>query len=112
MKIRLEVKKSSLQSWRNLELRFGNSTALPVSLSQAPPILGHDRKGVTDACKWTKRLPAHHKGQNLGSVNNSWCTPVSHGVECLYRTCQHFYSARQQVVETQSFPAKQLPLLR
>lgn len=70
------------------------------------------RKGMTDQCKGTRRLRAHHKGQNLGSVKDSGCTPFSHGVECLYKTCQHFFSASQQVVETQSLPVNQLPLLR
>lgn len=70
------------------------------------------RKEMTDQCKETKRLQAKHKGQDLGSAKNPGCTAFSHGVEYLYKTCQHFFSARQQVVETQSLPVNQLPLLR
>lgn len=70
MKIRLEVKRSSLQRWRTPELRFWKQHS-PSSKSQpSPPILGHDRKGVTDGCKGTKRSRANHEGQNLGSVKD------------------------------------------
>lgn len=62
------------------------------------------RKGMTDQCKGTKRLRVHHRGQNLGSVNGSGWSPFSHGVGCLYKTCQRFFSTRQQVVEKPNLP--------
>lgn len=70
------------------------------------------KKRMTDQCKGTKRLRGHHKGQDWACVEDSGCTPFSHEVECLYQTCRHFISARQQVVETQSLPVSQLPLLQ